>query len=225
MPLDEMHRDYHTSNAWNAHGAWVPSTDAPVDQRQPLDVFARFLVARKEALLLRNRRRKGVAGQSLPLGVTVQTALATRYLSAPEVAELLAVHEDKVTTWLRRGELVGINVAQCRGRRPRWRFSRKELDRFRQSTATPKTARRRKKESEEQLTFHHGQRVKMARSHDGLAFAYDFMADRPARRSSFWSRYRSRASMGFSQVPKNYGFWLIFLHHWPFGCAVNGKSG
>ena len=60
------------------------------------------------------------------------------------IAELLGVAEDKVLAWLGRGELVGINVADRAGRRPRWRVAGAELQRFlraRQSSTVPRVKR------------------------------------------------------------------------------------
>lgn len=67
------------------------------------------------------------------------------FLTVAQVAELLAVDPSKVLHWLNSGQLVGIDVAENRGRRKRWRISREALDEFlsaRQSvTAAPKPKR------------------------------------------------------------------------------------
>jgi hypothetical protein len=89
------------------------------------------------------------------------SAAAITYWSVPAVAELLGIDPGKVLNWLRRGELVGVNIAVRRGRRPRWRIADAELQRFlrsRQSAAAP-TIPRRRRDKEEHQYFRHGKPV------------------------------------------------------------------
>lgn len=70
-----------------------------------------------------------------------------RWLTPPAVARQLGVDPSKVIAWLRRGELVGVNVADRVGGRPRYRVDPEQLALFlqRRSTSTaPKLVRRRK---------------------------------------------------------------------------------
>jgi excisionase family DNA binding protein len=79
----------------------------------------------------------------------------------PEVADLLGVSPDKVLTWLRSGELVGVDVSARRGGRPRWRIADAELQRFlraRQSIAQP-IVRRSRKAPAEPVFFDRGRPV------------------------------------------------------------------
>jgi hypothetical protein len=58
------------------------------------------------------------------------------------------VGPDKIRGFLRRGELVGVNVAANLSGRPLWRISVEEVERFEQrrsSAPTPKPQRRRKR--------------------------------------------------------------------------------
>jgi len=82
-------------------------------------------------------------------------------LSVPEVAAKLRVKADVVRDWIRRGELIGVNVASRAGRRPRWRVASVELDRFlraRQSAPLPRMQRQRQVK-EEQVFFRRGRPV------------------------------------------------------------------
>jgi hypothetical protein len=88
-------------------------------------------------------------------------ATSAAFWSVPAVAELLGVDAGKVLAWLRRGELVGINVADRAGRRPRWRIADAELQRFlraRQSTTAPVVRKARRSETEPAY-FQHGKPV------------------------------------------------------------------
>jgi excisionase family DNA binding protein len=77
-------------------------------------------------------------------------ALASRcYLRPVDVAQTLGVNESKILGWIRNGELRGVNVAQNRNGRPRWRVSQEALDAFllaRSATPTPKPPRRRRRQ-------------------------------------------------------------------------------
>ena len=54
----------------------------------------------------------------------------SRYLTPPEVAELLRVDPDKVRRWIARGELRAFNVASSGCVRPRWRIDPDDLTAF-----------------------------------------------------------------------------------------------
>jgi hypothetical protein len=72
-----------------------------------------------------------------PAGWTVR-GLARRWLVSP----------DKIRAFLRRGELVGVNVATNVSARPQWRITRESVERFEQrrsSAPPPRPARRRKR--------------------------------------------------------------------------------
>lgn len=80
----------------------------------------------------------------------------SEYLSPPAVAELLSIDVGKVYAWLSSGELRGVNVAERRGGRPRWRIARSDLESFllRRSAGPPvQTTRRRKKRNPEVIKF------------------------------------------------------------------------
>ena len=51
-------------------------------------------------------------------------------ITPPTAAKELGIHPDKVLGWIRRGELVAINLATSVGRRPRYRIRRIDLDDF-----------------------------------------------------------------------------------------------
>jgi hypothetical protein len=89
---------------------------------------------------------------------------APTYWTVPAVAELLGVAPETVLTWLHATELLGVNVAQRRGRgrRPRWRIANSELERFlraRQTSPTPVVRGRRRREPEAGVFFHQGRPV------------------------------------------------------------------
>src|SRR5262245_51650148 len=83
-----------------------------------------------------------------------------RYWSVPAVGELLAVSSDKILGWIRRGELVAVNVAKRPERRPRWRISNDELQRFlRARQSQPVPAARRARRDDGPVFFRNGQPV------------------------------------------------------------------
>lgn len=88
---------------------------------------------------------------------------STRYWTVPQIGELLAMNSDKVLGWLASGELVGVNIAARRGKKPRWRIADVELQRFlraRQSApAPPAQAKRRRQAAGEAVFFCHGKAV------------------------------------------------------------------
>jgi hypothetical protein len=68
--------------------------------------------------------------------------------SVKDLARRWLVGEDKIRTWLKRGELVGVNVALTMCGRPMWRIPAEEVQRFEQrrsSTPSPKPAKRRQR--------------------------------------------------------------------------------
>jgi hypothetical protein len=88
-------------------------------------------------------------------------AVSAAFWTVPAVAELLGVDAGKVLGWIRRGELVGTNIADRAGRRPRWRIADAELQRFlraRQSTSAPVVRRTRRNEAAPTY-FQHGKPV------------------------------------------------------------------
>ena len=56
-----------------------------------------------------------------------------KYLTPPEVARLLRVDGMKVLEWIRRGEIVAVNVAARGATRPRWRVAQSALEAFLQA--------------------------------------------------------------------------------------------
>ncbi len=66
----------------------------------------------------------------------------------PEVAEELKIHPEKVRGWVKKGELLAVNVAASPTGRPRWRIAEADLADFlaRRSAPkpTPKMRRRRR---------------------------------------------------------------------------------
>jgi hypothetical protein len=88
-------------------------------------------------------------------------AAAVGFWSVPAVAELLGVDAGKVLGWIRRGEIVGVNIADRQGRRPRWRIAESELQRFirsRQSSVQP-VVRRKKRDGDGVEYFRNGKPV------------------------------------------------------------------
>jgi excisionase family DNA binding protein len=69
-------------------------------------------------------------------------------LTTRDVARRLRVGEDKVRTWVRRGELAAVNVASSLCGRPQLRITPEALAAFEQSRAAgapPKPTRRRRR--------------------------------------------------------------------------------
>lgn len=71
-----------------------------------------------------------------------------RFLTVAQAAELLSVTTDRITDWIAAGELAAVNIG-TRGaaKRPTWRISEAELQRFldsRQSTPAPQVATKRR---------------------------------------------------------------------------------
>ena len=66
-----------------------------------------------------------------------------------DLARRWRVGADKVRTFLRRGELVGVNVAADLSGRPQWRITAESVERFerrRTSVPAPKAPRRKRTE-------------------------------------------------------------------------------
>lgn len=61
------------------------------------------------------------------------------------VAEMFGVDDGKILKWIRKGELVAVNIAHDVGGRPRWRISQAALDAFllRRQSQPPAPASRR----------------------------------------------------------------------------------
>jgi hypothetical protein len=74
---------------------------------------------------------------------------SVQYLTPPEIGRCLHVKAAKVIGWIRRGELVGIDVAERGAKRPRWRVAHDDLQAFlalrstHQKPAAPVVRRRR----------------------------------------------------------------------------------
>jgi excisionase family DNA binding protein len=63
------------------------------------------------------------------------------WLTPPQLAKQLGVSPEKVLTWIRSGELPGVNVAERLTGRPRWRISPEALEQFlkrRESSPPPR---------------------------------------------------------------------------------------
>jgi hypothetical protein len=70
-----------------------------------------------------------------------------RGFTVADVARRYRVGEDKVRAWIRRGELVGVNVAANLSGKPQWRITPESVERFerrRSSEPPPKPPRRRR---------------------------------------------------------------------------------
>jgi hypothetical protein len=52
------------------------------------------------------------------------------WLTPPKIAKQFGIDPAKVVGWIRRGELVAVNVADRTGGRPRWRIASDDLDAF-----------------------------------------------------------------------------------------------
>jgi hypothetical protein len=73
------------------------------------------------------------------LGVKIVSAHENipRWLTPPQLAQMLGIDPIKVIGWIKRGELAAVNVAKNNGWRPRWRISPEALEAF----LKPRTAR------------------------------------------------------------------------------------
>jgi excisionase family DNA binding protein len=71
--------------------------------------------------------------------------MTPRPLTVADVSDLLGVCPGTVYEWLARKELRGVNVGRVPGKRPEWRITAAELDRFlaaRQADPPPARPRR-----------------------------------------------------------------------------------
>lgn len=72
----------------------------------------------------------------------------TSGLTTRDIARRYRVGEDKVRSWIRRGELAAINTADVRSAKPRFVVTAEALaafERARSAAPPPKTARRKKR--------------------------------------------------------------------------------
>jgi hypothetical protein len=60
----------------------------------------------------------------------------TSWFTPPQIARTRRIRVGKVLDWIRRGELVAVNLAEKRGGRPRWRISPEALERFDQTRSS-----------------------------------------------------------------------------------------
>lgn len=81
----------------------------------------------------------------------------TRCLTPPEVAKRYGIDAHKVLTWIQRGELRAVNIADHVGGRPRWRIAPEDLAAFeasRSSSPQPKVTRiRRRRDTQHVVEF------------------------------------------------------------------------
>jgi Helix-turn-helix domain len=77
--------------------------------------------------------------------------MADGYMTPPAIAKRLGIKPSKVLAWIRRGELLAINVVDRLGGRPRWRISPAalaEFERMRQAVPEVRGTRRRRKDKQ-----------------------------------------------------------------------------
>jgi excisionase family DNA binding protein len=89
-----------------------------------------------------------------------------RWLTPPAIARRLGVHPDKIVSWLKSGELRGVDVATRLGGRPRYRVDPDDLEDFlerRAVTPPPPKQRRRRRSQTDVIEFFgpDGQRTKV----------------------------------------------------------------
>jgi hypothetical protein len=85
------------------------------------------------------------------MGRTLQPSSSTAGLTVADVARRYRVGEDKVRSWIRKGELVAINTASVLCGKPRWVITPESLAAFERQRAggpPPKPPRRKKKPSD-----------------------------------------------------------------------------
>jgi Helix-turn-helix domain len=76
----------------------------------------------------------------------------SRYRTPPQYAEEIGVSPDKVTGWIKRGELPAVNVADRVGGRPRWRIPPDAIVEFeRRRAASPPAKRTRRVRRDPQI--------------------------------------------------------------------------
>jgi|GEM_PF-3707633 len=80
-----------------------------------------------------------------------------RWLTPPRVAERLGVDPQKILAWIRKGELLAVNLALTSTGRPRWHIDPKDLDKFlerRQSKPPPPKSNRKRARDDEVIKFY-----------------------------------------------------------------------
>jgi hypothetical protein len=82
--------------------------------------------------------------------IVPDAVIAAAGFSVADLARRWKVGPDKIHGWLRRGELVGINVAANLSGRPLWRVTPAEVERFerRRTSAPPPKPQQRKRRPE-----------------------------------------------------------------------------
>jgi hypothetical protein len=86
-----------------------------------------------------------VANSEKKLMSSANTQLLLDGYSVADLCRRWRIGADKVRAFLRRGELVGVNVAACLAGRPQWRITAESVERVEQrrsSAPTPRPARR-----------------------------------------------------------------------------------
>jgi Helix-turn-helix domain len=94
---------------------------------------------------------KAIISLSCPQSRSPAEAVPQGY-SVKDLCRRWKVGQDKVYGFIRRGELVGVNVAANLSRRPQWRFTLKAVEDFerrRTSAPPPEPTRRRRRKVEE----------------------------------------------------------------------------
>ena len=78
------------------------------------------------------------------------------FLTPQKIGELLGVGHDKVLGFIRTGELRAIDLSTTRGKRPRWRISRDDLDAFlaRRSATPPPKPRRQRRQPDDVIEYY-----------------------------------------------------------------------
>jgi len=77
--------------------------------------------------------------------------MSADYLTVPALARSLGIDQDKVLTWIHRGELAALNVAENPHGRPRWRIPSEAWEEFQvarsnqASIPAPRQQRRRRR--------------------------------------------------------------------------------
>lgn len=76
------------------------------------------------------------------------TQLSLSGFTVADLCRRWKVGPDKIRAFLRRGELVGVNVATNLSGRPQWRITRESVEQFekRRTTAPPPKPKRRKRQ-------------------------------------------------------------------------------
>jgi excisionase family DNA binding protein len=84
-----------------------------------------------------------------------KAAAVQRWLTPPQLAAMLGVEPPKVIGWINRGELRAVNVADKKGKRPRWRISPEAFEDFikPRTSAAPVKPTRRKRYADFEIFF------------------------------------------------------------------------